>query len=82
MDPLSQRLHSALSGLVSPEIYRSWFAEIRLSEALAGGLEIHAPTRFLAEYINSHYQHILSAAAVEADMEIISINAQVIHAQA
>ena len=49
-----------------PAVYEAWFSQLVYDDVEQGVLKLIAPTRFLASYINSHFQgHLLTAALAQ-----------------
>lgn len=49
-----------------PAVYEAWFSQLVYVDVEQGVLKLMAPTRFLANYISSHYQgHLLGAALAQ-----------------
>jgi hypothetical protein len=54
-------------------VCRSWFSQLRLVDKQDGQLVLHAPTRFVAEWIRSHYIADIAQAAQNVWPEIFDI---------
>ncbi len=54
-------------------VCRSWFSQLRLMDKQDGQLVLHAPTRFVAEWIRNHYIADIAQAAQNVWPEIFDI---------
>lgn len=54
----------------NPAVYNAWFSQLVYVDVEQGVLKLMAPTLFFANYINSHYQGHLMAAALAQDCSV------------
>ncbi len=57
-----------------PSVYSAWFAPLHVVEADAGLLTLAAPSRFVADYVSTHFRARLLAAVVQANPGIRDIS--------
>ena len=51
-------------------VYEAWFAQLVYVDVAQGVLTLLAPTKFLADYVATHYQSRLLAAALAEDRSL------------
>ncbi len=56
-----------------PAVYDAWFSQLIYVDVEQGVLKLMAPTRFLANYISSHYQGYLLAAALAENCAVSEV---------
>lgn len=72
-----QRVSSRLRVELGEDVYTSWFARVAVEEVHGGVVALSVPTRFLKNWINSHYMDRLLALWQIEDRRIVSIDLSV-----
>ncbi|MDC0739702.1 DnaA N-terminal domain-containing protein [Cognatishimia sp. SS12] len=55
------------------KLFNAWFAQLEPHDLGAGHLQLIAPSRFVADYIKTHYLTRLTAAALAEDRSIVAL---------
>ena len=65
-----KQVHKALRGEFGEAIFRSWLKPLKLQAQYHGTLEVSVPTRFMKDWIQTHYAKRILAMAADKSSEI------------
>ncbi len=65
-----KQVHKALRGEFGEAVFRSWLKPLTLQANYHGTLEVSVPTRFMKDWIQTHYSKRILEMCIEKDSEI------------
>ncbi|MBS3651107.1 chromosomal replication initiator protein DnaA [Pseudaminobacter sp. 19-2017] len=68
-----ERVKAQLKARLGADVYSSWFARMKLSEASKGLVRISVPTAFLRSWINSHYLDLIHELWKQEQPDILKV---------
>jgi chromosomal replication initiator protein len=67
------RVKAQLKARLGGDVYSSWFARMKLSEASKGLVRISVPTAFLRSWINSHYLDLIHEIWKQEQSDVLKV---------
>ena len=63
-----------LKARLGPEVYNSWFQQLKLAEASRGVVTLSVPTAFLRSWINNHYVDLITELWRQGDSALLRLD--------